>query len=87
MTCEFMLREEAYHLFVGTTGVQRAVERTAGLHAWARQADAWLPTPDDRAQVASPVRAHYEPGEFASWIAPPGLGSNDLPVEYDYVRF
>jgi benzoyl-CoA 2,3-dioxygenase component B len=33
------------------------------------------------------MRPHYEPGEFASWIAPPGVGINDLPVEYDYVRF
>src|SRR5664279_4836571 len=30
-TCEFMLREEAHHMFVGTTGVQRVVERTAEL--------------------------------------------------------
>src|SRR5471030_2855683 len=30
-TCEFMLREEAHHMFVGTTGVQRTVERTAEL--------------------------------------------------------
>ncbi|GAA5196111.1 benzoyl-CoA 2,3-epoxidase subunit BoxB [Rugosimonospora acidiphila] len=28
-TCEFMLKEEAYHMFVGTTGVDRVVERTA----------------------------------------------------------
>jgi benzoyl-CoA 2,3-dioxygenase component B len=30
-TCEFMLREEAHHMFVGTTGVDRVVERTAQL--------------------------------------------------------
>ncbi|MFP5335947.1 MAG: benzoyl-CoA 2,3-epoxidase subunit BoxB [Actinomycetes bacterium] len=30
-TCEFMLKEEAHHMFVGTTGVQRVVERTAQL--------------------------------------------------------
>ena len=30
-TCEFMLKEEAHHMFVGTTGVQRVVERTATL--------------------------------------------------------
>ena len=28
-TCEFMLKEEAHHMFVGTTGVQRIVEKTA----------------------------------------------------------
>jgi benzoyl-CoA 2,3-epoxidase subunit B len=30
-TCEFMLKEEAHHMFVGTTGIQRVVERTAAL--------------------------------------------------------
>src|SRR5258708_2144704 len=32
-TCEFMLREEAHHMFVGTTGVQRVVQRTAAVMA------------------------------------------------------
>jgi len=30
-TCEFMLKEEAHHMFVGTTGVDRVVGRTAEL--------------------------------------------------------
>jgi len=30
-TCQFMLKEEAHHMFVGTTGVQRTVERTAAV--------------------------------------------------------
>ena len=30
-TAKFMLKEEAHHMFVGTTGVQRTVERTAEL--------------------------------------------------------
>ena len=32
-TCEFMLKEEAHHMFVGTTGLDRVVERTAQLMA------------------------------------------------------
>jgi benzoyl-CoA 2,3-dioxygenase component B len=32
-TCEFMLKEESHHMFVGTTGVDRVVERTAQLMA------------------------------------------------------
>jgi len=54
---------------------------------WNRQVDEWLPTADDRAQVAGLMRPQHEPGVFAGWIAPPGVGINDLPVEYDYVRF
>ena len=30
-TCDFMLKEEAYHMFVGATGVGRVVERTVEL--------------------------------------------------------
>jgi benzoyl-CoA 2,3-dioxygenase component B len=30
-TCEFMLKEESHHMFVGTTGIDRVVERTAQL--------------------------------------------------------
>jgi len=28
-----------------------------------------------------------EPGKFANWIAPPAMGINRMPVEFDYVRF
>jgi benzoyl-CoA 2,3-dioxygenase component B len=30
-TCEFMLKEESHHMFVGTTGIDRIVERTVQL--------------------------------------------------------
>jgi len=30
-TCDFMLKEESHHMFVGTTGIDRVVERTAQL--------------------------------------------------------
>jgi benzoyl-CoA 2,3-dioxygenase component B len=40
-TCEFMLKEEAHHMFVGTTGVQRTVERTAELMREHGTEDIW----------------------------------------------
>jgi benzoyl-CoA 2,3-epoxidase subunit B len=40
-TCEFMLKEEAHHMFVGTTGVQRIVERTAAVMKQAGTDDIW----------------------------------------------
>ena len=39
-TCEFMLKEEAHHMFVGTTGVQRVVERTVEVMVEQGTADA-----------------------------------------------
>jgi benzoyl-CoA 2,3-epoxidase subunit B len=79
-------------------GFNRKVGAFAGQHVspdgellssqeWGRRSAGWLPTPDDRAAVTELMLPHYEPGEFASWIAPPSVGINELPVEYDYVRF
>jgi benzoyl-CoA 2,3-dioxygenase component B len=47
----------------------------------------WLPTSDDRAHVASLMGRVIEPGKFAGWIAPPALGINRQPVDFEYVRF
>jgi benzoyl-CoA 2,3-epoxidase subunit B len=79
-------------------GFNRQVGAYAGHHVspggvlldaaqWHRQSPAWLPTDDDRAQITELMVPHDQPGEFASWIAPPPTGINNLPVEYDYVRF
>jgi len=46
----------------------------------------WLPTPDDRAYVASLMGRVVEPGKFAGWIAPPAVGINKQPLDFDYVR-
>jgi benzoyl-CoA 2,3-dioxygenase component B len=53
---------------------------------WEERVGEWLPGPDDRRAVAALMVPHYEPGEFASWIAPPKTGINDMPVEFDYVH-
>jgi benzoyl-CoA 2,3-dioxygenase component B len=54
--------------------------------AWDEQAGGWLPSDEDRARVAELMQPQYEPGKFAGWIAPPKVGINDMPVEYDYVH-
>jgi benzoyl-CoA 2,3-epoxidase subunit B len=55
--------------------------------AWSARVDDWLPTDDDRRQVAELMKPEYEPGRFAGWIAPPAVGINEMPVEFDYVHF
>jgi benzoyl-CoA 2,3-epoxidase subunit B len=49
--------------------------------------DQWLPTSGDRAFVSSLMGRVIEPGKFAGWIAPPALGINRQPVDFEYVRF
>ena len=54
---------------------------------WNAHADQWLPTEADREFVASLMGRVTEPGQFANWIAPPILGINRQPIEFEYVRF
>jgi benzoyl-CoA 2,3-dioxygenase component B len=54
---------------------------------WNANKDKWLPTPEDRAFVASLMGRVTDPGKFAGWIAPPVMGVNRQPVNFEYVRF
>lgn len=61
--------------------------RVLSKEEWGRQSRAWLPTDDDHAFVSSLMGRVIEPGKFANWIAPPARGINNLPIEFEYVRF
>jgi benzoyl-CoA 2,3-dioxygenase component B len=54
---------------------------------WKMHEHEWLPTAEDRAFVASLMGRVVEPGKFANWIAPPVIGINRQPVDFEYVRF
>ncbi len=53
---------------------------------WAARHDEWLPTTDDRSHIESLMQPEFEPGGFASWIAPPSRGIHNNPVEFLYVK-
>jgi benzoyl-CoA 2,3-epoxidase subunit B len=61
--------------------------RVLSQQEWERQSSCWLPSEDDHAFVGSLMGRVIEPGKFANWIAPPVRGINNLPVEFEYVRF
>ena len=44
------------------------------------------PSAEDRGFVASLMRRVTEPGKVTGWIAPPEIGINNTPLDYDYVR-
>ncbi|HEX7043171.1 MAG TPA: benzoyl-CoA 2,3-epoxidase subunit BoxB [Burkholderiales bacterium] len=54
---------------------------------WEANVREWLPTDEDRAFVASLMGRVAEPGKFANWIAPPPMGINKQPIDFEYVRF
>ncbi len=61
--------------------------RVVGDEEWKAKESEWLPSPADFAFVASLMGPVLEPGKFAGWIAPPAMGINKNPVEFEYVRF
>ena len=61
--------------------------RIIGEDEWQANERNWLPTADDRAYVASLMGRVVEPGKFAGWIAPPAVGINKQPLDFEYVRF
>ena len=53
---------------------------------WEARRAEWLPSDEDREAVARLMVPEYEAGQFAGWIAPPAVGINEQPVEFDYVH-
>jgi benzoyl-CoA 2,3-dioxygenase component B len=54
--------------------------------AWARDKEKWLPSSGDGEFVASLMKPVTEPGQFASWIAPPRVGIDNKPGDFEYVK-
>ena len=80
---------KAFHRKIGTLAQLQVSPdgRVVSETEWNANASDWLPSGDDRAFVASLMGRVVEPGKFASWIAPPAVGINRQPANFDYVRF
>jgi benzoyl-CoA 2,3-epoxidase subunit B len=80
---------KAFHRNIGSlAGVKVSPDgRVLSDAEWDAHVAEWLPTPEDRAFVASLMGRVVAPGKFANWIAPPALGVNRQPVDFEYVRF
>jgi len=54
---------------------------------WASRRDDMLPSADDRAFIEHLMtRAVTEPAKFAGWIAPPRVGIDNRPGDFEYVK-
>jgi benzoyl-CoA 2,3-dioxygenase component B len=53
---------------------------------WAKDKDKWLPSAADGEFIASLMKPVSEPGKFASWIAPPKVGIDNRPGDFEYVK-
>jgi benzoyl-CoA 2,3-dioxygenase component B len=80
---------KAFHRNIGAlAGVKVSPEGRVVTDAeWNAKVGEWLPSAEDRAFVASLMGRVVDPGKFANWIAPPVMGINRQPVDFEYVRF
>src|SRR5262249_2586335 len=53
---------------------------------WQRDKDKWLPSADDGEFIKSRMKPGAEPGKFESWIAPPRVGIDNKPGDFEYVK-
>lgn len=57
-----------------------------GAEAWEASRHDWLPNEADLQFISSLMQPCRQAGQYASWIAPPRMGINQQPVDYEYVK-
>ncbi|MDQ8730985.1 benzoyl-CoA 2,3-epoxidase subunit BoxB [Bradyrhizobium sp. LHD-71] len=85
---EFALPHTAFHRQIGEF---KNMHATAGGEIvsdaqWKKVRDDFLPSTEDGDFIASLMTPVSEPGEFASWIAPPKVGIDNKPGDFEYVK-
>ena len=85
---ELRLPHEAFHRQIGVFASVKADPEgnVISEEAWQNGRDAWLPSSADGDFIQSLMVPCYEPGQFASWIAPPKVGIDNKPGEFEYVK-
>jgi len=80
---------KAFNRKIGTlSGIRVSPDgRVVSDAEWDANVAQWLVSDEDRAFVASLMGRVVEPGQFAHWIAPPVMGINRQPIDFEYVRF
>jgi benzoyl-CoA 2,3-dioxygenase component B len=83
------LPHKAFNRHIGTfAGIRVSPDgRAISESEWALNVNQWLATEEDRAFVASLMGRVVETGKYANWIAPPAIGINKQPVDFEYIRF
>jgi benzoyl-CoA 2,3-dioxygenase component B len=54
--------------------------------SWNRDREKWLPSKEDGEFIQSLMKPVSEPGKFANWIAPPRVGIDNKPGDFEYVK-
>ena len=82
------LPHEAFHRQIGVFSAIKADPQgnIISQEEWDKNVDHWLPTRGDGDYIQSLMVPCYEPGKYARWIAPPKVGIDNKPGEFEYVK-
>jgi len=82
------LPHEAFHRQIGVFAAIKADQEGNIISdaEWEKNRDQWLPTKEDGAYIESLMKPCYEPGQYATWIAPPKVGIDNKPGDFEYVK-
>jgi benzoyl-CoA 2,3-dioxygenase component B len=87
---EFQLRlpHAAFHRHIGEFAAAQASPDGEILSEadWQARRDDWLPSDSDADFIDSLMKPVWETGQFASWIAPPRVGIDNKPGDFEYVK-
>ena len=85
---EVKLPHVAFHRHIGEfAGINTDVDgNILSDTEWQKRKDEFLPSNDDRAFIESLMKPEVRPAKFASWIAPPKVGIDNKPGEFEYVK-
>ena len=53
---------------------------------WTNQRTDFLPSAADKDFIESLMQPQFEPAKFAGWIAPPKVGIDNKPGDFEYVK-
>jgi benzoyl-CoA 2,3-dioxygenase component B len=86
-----------YRLRLPHVAFNRRIGEFAAIHAdtegnllsdeqWGFRSSSMLPTSDDNRYIESLMRPMHQPGHYAGWIAPPRIGIDNKPGDFEYVK-
>jgi len=85
---QFALPHVAFHRQIGEFRDAQATPAGELIDAsiWQRRRHEWLPSKEDGDFIAALMQPEFSPGQFAAWIAPPKVGIDNKPGDFEYVK-
>jgi benzoyl-CoA 2,3-dioxygenase component B len=85
---EMKLPHVAFHRNIGEFATIKA-DAAGNLMSeadWQKKRGDYLPSSEDKDFIESLMQPQLEPGKFAGWIAPPKVGIDNKPGDFEYVK-